>query len=203
MVVTTGTEFGECSSVGEMMIREHRPDFVLIGSAKSGTTSLFAELATHPDLFASPIKEPAFFSYSPARPKFHAWERMLRVWERDNPGRVAPPRGEDSRWDDYLEIYRDLFRGAQPGQVRGEASTDYTRWPQFPGVPARMSSIFPDLKLLYIVRHPVDRAYSHFCHPRARDYRQQSVYDPGGTVSRILSKIRDSHSVPGRTDREA
>ena len=36
------------------------PNFLLVGAAKSGTTSLFRYLEQHPDFFASPVKEPNF-----------------------------------------------------------------------------------------------------------------------------------------------
>jgi hypothetical protein len=41
--------------------RVHLPNFFILGAAKSGTTSLYAYLAQHPDIFLSPVKEPSFF----------------------------------------------------------------------------------------------------------------------------------------------
>jgi len=38
-----------------------KPDFFILGAAKSGTTSLYFYLAQHPEIFMSPIKEPSFF----------------------------------------------------------------------------------------------------------------------------------------------
>ena len=40
------------------------PDFLIIGAAKSGTTSLYRYLGQHPDVFVSPVKEPNFFAFA-------------------------------------------------------------------------------------------------------------------------------------------
>lgn len=60
--------------------------------------------------------------------------------------------------------YRSLFAEAGAEQVCGEASTCYSRYPQYPGVPARLRAANPDVKLIYLMRHPVERAYSHYKH---------------------------------------
>ena len=40
----------------------------------------------------------------------------------------------------------------------GEASTVYTKFPLRPGVVERMARVVPDVRLIYVVRHPVDRS---------------------------------------------
>ena len=60
--------------------------------------------------------------------------------------------------------YRSLFATARSDQLCGEASTCYSRWPHFGDVPARLAEHLPAAKLVYILRHPVDRAYSHYGH---------------------------------------
>ena len=60
------------------------------------------------------------------------------------------------------EWYRNLFSSAHPAQLRGEASTCYSRAPHFPNVPLRMAQLIPQAKLIYLLRHPVERAYSHY-----------------------------------------
>ena len=39
-----------------------KPDLFIIGAPKSGTTSLFAYLSGHPDVYMSPMKEPLYFA---------------------------------------------------------------------------------------------------------------------------------------------
>lgn len=48
--------------------------------------------------------------------------------------------------------------------VHGEASPNYTKARDFPGVPERMRGLCPEVRLVYIVRDPVDRAESQFRH---------------------------------------
>ena len=56
--------------------------------------------------------------------------------------------------------YRGLYHGAKPGQILGEASTSYTRYPLVRGTAERMAAANPDLKLIYIIREPVKRTES-------------------------------------------
>lgn len=108
------------------------PDFVVIGAAKAGTTSLAACLAQHPRI-AMAGGEPEYFC------------------------REAPD-AESTR------AYEALWAGAKADQLRGEKSTGYTRLPEIGGVPARLAAACPDARLIYAVRHPIDRAYSHYLH---------------------------------------
>lgn len=109
------------------------PDFYIIGSAKSGTSSLYSELIKHPDVFMCDPKEPCFFD-------------------------------EEVNWNKGVSWYSSLFDGASDGQICGEASTNYTRWPQVDGVPEKIHAHTPDAKLIYIVRDPLKRAHSHYVH---------------------------------------
>lgn len=58
--------------------------------------------------------------------------------------------------------YRSLFEEGKP--IRGEASPNYTKSDVFPGVPKRIRAARPDAKLIYIVRDPVERFWSHYNH---------------------------------------
>ena len=63
-----------------------RPNFLLIGAMRSGTTSLFAHLAAHPDVFPAPEKELRFFDLYHERGM--AWyEVSFRRWRREGGGR--------------------------------------------------------------------------------------------------------------------
>lgn len=58
--------------------------------------------------------------------------------------------------------YGDQFR---PGaRVYGEASPNYTKCNEFPGVPARIHRHVPNAALIYIVRDPVERFVSQYLH---------------------------------------
>jgi hypothetical protein len=107
------------------------PTFLVIGAAKSGTTTLFSDLGSHRDVFFPVVKEPSDLTSD----------------------KVLAPDG--------LAAYARLFADARPGQVRGEASTPYTARPQFDGAAERARRLLgPDLKLIYLVRDPIDRLLS-------------------------------------------
>lgn len=58
------------------------------------------------------------------------------------------------------EWYTGLYADALPDQICGEASTSYTRYPIVPGTAERMKAANPAMKLVFIVRNPVDRVES-------------------------------------------
>lgn len=62
--------------------------------------------------------------------------------------------------------YREQFDGRMP--VRVESSPNYTATPVFPGVMARIASVVPDARFVYLVRDPVERMASHWVHNEAR-----------------------------------
>ena len=56
--------------------------------------------------------------------------------------------------------YRGLYRDAAPGQICGEASTSYARFPDGAETPRRIHEANPQMRLVYIVREPVARVES-------------------------------------------
>lgn len=68
----------------------------------------------------------------------------------------------DERFRDGKAWYLSLFQDARPGQLCGDASTNYSNWPRYPHTVARMADLAPDAKLIYLLRQPVTRAYSHY-----------------------------------------
>lgn len=66
--------------------------------------------------------------------------------------------------DETMDWYRSLFADAGPDQLVGEMSTTYSRWPHTDDAAALVHEHCPDARLVYVMRHPVDRAYSHYAH---------------------------------------
>lgn len=62
------------------------------------------------------------------------------------------------------EWYKGLFEGAKKNQICGDASTTYSRWPHTLDAPKLIAKSVPDAKFIYIMRHPVERSYSHYAH---------------------------------------
>lgn len=64
------------------------------------------------------------------------------------------------------EWYKKLF--ANDKKNVGEASPDYTKRHLYPGVPERIHSLLPNIKLIYILRDPIERIISHYVHNYAQ-----------------------------------
>jgi len=70
----------------------------------------------------------------------------------------------DVNFDRGVDWYRRHFDGVQDEIAVGE-STPYL---YHPDTARRMASVLPDARLILLLRNPVDRAYSHYWHMRAR-----------------------------------
>ncbi|MEZ4515556.1 MAG: sulfotransferase [Chloroflexota bacterium] len=73
-----------------------------------------------------------------------------------------------SDWRATIDSYHSLY-SPEAGQLCGEASTFYTFLPEWPDTHQRLFEYNPDLKLIYIMRHPVERVLSHYTHNLVRD----------------------------------
>lgn len=60
--------------------------------------------------------------------------------------------------------YEALFATAEPGDIKGEASTHYTKLPTYPETLARMTPLLTKPRLIYMIRNPLERAVSHYIH---------------------------------------
>ena len=125
------------------------PNFFLVGAAKAGTTSIYAYLSQHPEVFFPAIKEPHFFTQVRPAPE----QRFLieAVTKRSA----------------YLRLYAD----ATSHSVIGDASPSYLWHPE---VPQRIRAHVPQAKVAVILRDPVERAYSHYL----MDYREGAQHSP-------------------------
>lgn len=70
-------------------------------------------------------------------------------------------------WSARIEEYHQLYR-TNPGCIYGEASTTYTFLPLFPHVPEVLHTYNPELKLIYVVRDPIERMKSSYMHTFAK-----------------------------------
>lgn len=71
---------------------------------------------------------------------------------------------DDAVFAQGLDWYESLFNEAAPGDLKGEASTHYTKLPTHPRTVPRMRTVLEAPRLVYMVRDPIDRAVSHFIH---------------------------------------
>lgn len=72
-----------------------------------------------------------------------------------------------------VAAYRALFPTTAHTVWCFEASTNYAKSPRFAHVPERLYAMFPEARLVYVLRHPVERIYSHYLHNVGRGREQR------------------------------
>jgi len=127
-----------------------KPNFLIIGAQRSGTTSLFKYLQQHPDIYMSQKKEPRFFVFDEENPQFAGSEK-----EKSEARYQALRQASVTNFQDYC----DLFRNVTSQKAIGEASPHYLYCPR---AAERIRYYLPDTKIIAILRDPVERAYSNF-----------------------------------------
>ena len=147
------------------------PQFMCIGAQKSGTTWLYHNLKDHPQIWLPLIKEIRYFQ-----------RRNSRSWLV---GYLCSRRGpiilskvlkhafrkikttQDIAW--YLRYllrkqndswYASLFL-PEPGQIAGDISPGYG--PLKLAIVEHIYKLMPKLKIIYLLRNPIDRSWSHLC----------------------------------------
>jgi len=76
-----------------------------------------------------------------------------------------------------IEWYSSLFKNVADHQLLGEASTHYTVDPYTPISARRIYERLPHVKLIYIMRSPIDRLYSHYVWETWCSQKENKVYD--------------------------
>lgn len=80
-------------------------------------------------------------------------------------------------WKKGFDWYSSLFSGAAETDLCGESSTHYTKLPTYPQTVERMKRHIPNAKLIYVIRHPVDRLISHYIHDWSENKISESIND--------------------------
>ena len=111
------------------------PNFIILGSPKSRTTSLYDYLSAHPQILPARFKEVLFFDRQFGRGINH--------------------------YRSYFPFKHQLSSRKEKRKITGEASPYYF---QHPLVPKRIASVLPNIKLIVILREPTARAWSHYRH---------------------------------------
>jgi hypothetical protein len=70
----------------------------------------------------------------------------------------------EENWARGQSWYESHFRDAKGELAIGEGSTSYAMYPLLPGVPARIAQTVPDVRFVYLVRHPLERIISNHRH---------------------------------------
>jgi hypothetical protein len=167
------------------------PSFLIIGAQKSATTWLHQMLDAHPGVWMPREKELHYFDEKLWNPSV-----QLRSYVRGH-------RREDERWRrqvrHQLELYRShptldgigwnlrYFLGRRTdrwysglfeqgaGRVTGEATPNYSALT--PDRVEHVGAVLPDVRVILIVRHPVERAWSQAVMERIRNQAQRPTAD--------------------------
>jgi hypothetical protein len=117
-------------------MNETTPNFLMVGAAKSGTTSLYQYLREHPQIFMPSDKEPNYFV------------RSLRS--------AGEEKGEIGTREDYLALYA----GSGEFLARGDACVHNLYY--FKIAIPEIRKCLGDVKIIIALRNPVDRAWSQY-----------------------------------------
>jgi len=150
------------------------PNFICLGAAKSGTTTLHDILRQHPEIYVPAFKEPHFFDI---------------------------PENYKNGIDWYQKNY---FKNANK-KVIAEFTPSYFFDKE---VPERIfNNLGPEVKFVVLLRHPVDRAYSHYLHSKRDEHEEldfvESLNQEEDRLSRYienkdyLSYLRNSYISQG------
>lgn len=129
----------------EQIKRKMKPNFLIIGAPRCGTTYLAENLATHPDAFIASGEDQDV-------------ARDIHFFDPNTPeGRKNQKKGK--QW------YYELFSGSENITAVGEKTADYLVDPDAPDL---IACELDNPALIVMIRDPVERAWSHFCHSRHR-----------------------------------
>jgi len=115
------------------------PNLLIVGAAKSGTTSLHHYLNQHSEVFMSKHKEPHFLI-------------------NNEIGKDRIPNGISD-----FEKYKALFNKGENHRYRGESSVMYLQFPEIV-IPNIKKFLGEEVKIIIMLRNPVKRAYSGYQH---------------------------------------
>lgn len=153
------------------------PDFICIGAPKAGTTWLCKHLAAHPDIWIPLVKELHYFDRKFELPRvgemvtirkglfglFPDYSRRLITRKLLKAGMSFSAK--DIQWCVHYfggnptdEWYLSLFEG-RAGKVCGELTTDYCALSK--GSVGYVGEMLPDTRIIFMMRDPVQRAWSH------------------------------------------
>jgi hypothetical protein len=74
-----------------------------------------------------------------------------------------------------LEWYESLYEPAGDAIYRGDASPSYSMFPIFLGPPESAASLAPHARIIYAIRHPVERMVSHWAEATTSGYEHRDL----------------------------
>tara|TARA_B100001059_G_C17751895_1_gene537660 strand:+ start:350 stop:1249 length:900 start_codon:yes stop_codon:yes gene_type:complete len=149
-----------------------KPNFIIAGFPKCGTTSLHHYLNEHPQIFMPSQKELHFFTY----------EILSKLKNGPKDSAVKKTQIQDSKR--YLEFYRNVKNEI----AIGDASPSYIN---YPGQFLKIKEYLEDPKFIIVLRDPINRAYSNYLHLK-REHRETLTFKEA--VNKENKRIKNKYS---------
>lgn len=154
------------------------PDFLLVGAAKSATSSLHRYLSQHPEIRMPSIKESWFFSFLNDPPSYRSPGVLNNVVTS-------------------LDEYVRLFKGARPEQKLGDASPSYLY--TYRASIRNIRSVYPaerleDLRIIISLRDPVSRAFSQYWNFKRSD-QEPLTFEEAIEENTIAQRLSDNWNI--------
>jgi hypothetical protein len=131
------------------------PDFIIAGTARAGTTTLYSSLRRHPQIFLPSVKEPCFFCFAEGKPSYRNGKFAFAVTE--------------------VKEYEDLYRKSG-GRITGDVSTPYLFLHDQTIRSIKKYRKDPaSLRVIVILRDPAERAFSQY-QWKVRDGREPLTF---------------------------
>ena len=150
------------------MSKTTKPNFIIIGAMKAATTSLHFYLKQHPNIFMPDVKEPMFFNSLKKNNYFI--------------------KGKQNKKITSFEKYYALFKNANEKAI-GEASPGYIYNKYCADL---IKKNLPDVKIIAVLRQPIERAYSNFLHVRRAG--REPINDFLNTLDLEESRVKNNWS---------
>ncbi len=143
---------------------ENLINFIVVGTAKAGTTSLFYAIKKHPKIFIPEQKEMYFFDHKNFNSKIGATKRFTDYHNS------SPP--QITSIDDYIKFYKDI----DDKIFCGDITTSYLYNYKY-SIPEIKKYCSKEVKIIIILRNPVERTYSQYLHGIREDFEDLSFFD--------------------------
>src|SRR5581483_353597 len=153
------------------------PEFLIIGAQRTGTTSLYKYLYEHPQFVSATLKTKGVHFFDMRYDKGMAWYRAHFP----------------------TSAYRAFFRARHGCDlVTGEASPYYLFHPH---VPYRLAQHMPDVKLIAMLRDPIERTYSMWQHELSRGFEHLDRFEDAldAEEKRLAGEIEKMNADPDYT----
>jgi len=173
------------------------PDFLCIGMAKAGTGWLYDQTQYHPDFWMPWLKEVAYLK-RPENLVGRARAVLARVERKKRKNKPTSARSRPMD-DPQLEFLRDavaladapmdiaryaaLFRH-KGGLLSGDITPAYSDLPE--STIALLATCLPELRVLFLVREPVERLWSHLSMFARQEKLKPGVLDSPRAFRRLL-----------------